>query len=235
MDFDHLSRLHDNADRRPRARLRQRLVHGGHGQKGGDAGDGFARIPSDGWEIRPIRQNDDLRAIVHGLESVSRESGERGLETFMAEVQRQRPGRELGNVPHAAELVVRQHGARHLDESRVLRRFREDVPLVADVCHDRHDEFFADGVNRRVRHLREELVEVVEELETAISARHSAFCILHSALAPAQASESRVISHGADRFLPGLNHGAEDELDILEGPSEVRPLRGDGVLAVADL
>ena len=35
MDFDHLARLHDNADRRPHASLRQRLVHGGHGQEGG--------------------------------------------------------------------------------------------------------------------------------------------------------------------------------------------------------
>ena len=48
-----------------------------------------------------------------------------------------------------------------LDEMRVFRRFFEDVAVVSDVGHERHDEFFANRVDRRIRDLGEELVEAV--------------------------------------------------------------------------
>ena len=46
----HLARFHDDADRRPHARLGERLVHGGDGQKGGDPATG--RPPAGPRRIR---------------------------------------------------------------------------------------------------------------------------------------------------------------------------------------
>ena len=45
----------------------------------------------------------------------------------------------------------------------VFRRFFENVAVVSDVGHERHDEFFANRVDRRIRDLGEELVEAVEK------------------------------------------------------------------------
>ena len=61
------------------------------------------------------------------------------------------------------QFVIRQDGASQLDEPGVLRRFFQNIPLVADVGHEAHHEFLADGVNGRVRNLREALLEVVEQ------------------------------------------------------------------------
>ena len=45
----------------------------------------------------------------------------------------------------------------------MLRRRLEQVRLGPDVALERHDDFLADRVDRRVGHLREELLEVVVE------------------------------------------------------------------------
>ena len=78
------------------------------------------------------------------------------------------------------------------------------MTFVADVGHDRHDELFADRVNRRIRHLCEELVEVVEEKVRFFG----------------ETGESRVIPHGTHGFVPSLGHRAKDQLDILQCVAE---------------
>ena len=101
----------------------------------------------------------------------------------------------------------------------MLRRFGEDVAVVADEGHERHDQLLADGVNRRVRHLREELVEIIEERARLFRA----------------AGERGVVAHRADGFLAVTRHGLQDELQILVrvakeslSPREVgRDFRGD--------
>ena len=55
----------------------------------------------------------------------------------------------------------------------VLRSLVEDVALRADVADERHDEFFADRIDRRIRDLCEELLEVVEERLRAIGRQAS--------------------------------------------------------------
>ena len=97
----------------------------------------------------------------------------------------------------------------------MLWRLVEDVPLVADVGHDRHHELLADRVDRRVRDLREELVEAVEEAEAPLP----------------QARKRRVVAHRADRLVPGFGHGPEDELDVLQRVAEAPLLRGERVRA----
>ena len=113
-------------------------------------------------------------------------------------------GGEFGDGTEAAEFVVGEDGAGEFEEAGVGGGFVEDVGKVADVGHDGHDEFFADGVDGRIGDLGEELVEVVEE----------------GAGGGIEAGEGGVVAHGADGFEAGIGHGAEDEFGVFEGPAE---------------
>ena len=77
--------------------------------------------------------------------------------------------------------------------------------MRAEEGHERHDQLLADGVDGRVGHLREELLEVpVEELRLFGENR-----------------QRLVGPHGADRLVAGDRHGVEDQLDVLAGIAEV--------------
>ena len=76
---------------------------------------------------------------------------------------------------------------------------REQVRPRSDEGHQRHDEFLADRVDRRVRYLREELLEVVVKDLWAVR----------------QHGQRRVVAHRADGFLAVLRHRCEDDLEIL--------------------
>ena len=52
---------------------------------------------------------------------------------------------------------------RQLQHVAVLRRLLQDIALAADVADQRHHHLFPDGIDGRIRHLREELLEVVEK------------------------------------------------------------------------
>ncbi len=75
----------------------------------------------------------------------------------------------------------------------------EQVGPRPDEGHERHDELLADRVDRRVRHLREVLLEIsVQQLRPV-----------------GQGRERRVGAHRADRLLAHLGHGRHQELDAL--------------------
>ena len=74
----------------------------------------------------------------------------------------------------------------------------ENVALGANVADERHDEFFADGVDGRIGDLREELLEVVEERLRAIG----------------ETGERGVGAHGADGLFAARAHGAEEDAKI---------------------
>ena len=154
VDFAHLARFDDDADRGAYPCFGENLVDGGDRQQRRDA-----VLAATG---NPVRQDEDLRAALYRLQSVGGKFIQRSLKVPLEE-QGQGCRGEVGDVAHPFQLVVRQNGACHFDETRMFRRFREDVPLISDIGHNRHDQFLADRVNRRVRHLCEELVEVVEE------------------------------------------------------------------------
>ncbi len=74
----------------------------------------------------------------------------------------------------------------------------QQVRLRSDEGHQRHDQFFADRVDRRVGHLGEQLLEVsVQSLRLAGEYR-----------------QGRVGAHRASRFFAVLDHRLEDDLDI---------------------
>ena len=76
----------------------------------------------------------------------------------------------------------------------------EKIRFGTDVALQRHDDLFADGVDRRIRNLCEELLEIV---------------IQHSRLV-AEARQGGVIAHGADRIPELIDQGTQHELHRLQ-------------------
>ena len=103
---------------------------------------------------------------------------------------REHRGRELGpvavvvDVDELGQLVVVDDRERQLDLHARLRAGLEQVGLRADGRRQRGDELLADGVERRVGDLREELLEVVEQHPRACRRAPRSACRCPSSRAP---------------------------------------------------
>ena len=104
---------------------------------------------------------------------------------------------DLAQPRHVLEVEDR---LRHLEPHRRVHRVDvEQVRLRTDERHQRHHDRLADRVDRRIRDLREQLLEVVVERLVLVR----------------QHRERRVVAHRADALLAGLRHRAEQELEVL--------------------
>ncbi len=65
-------------------------------------------------------------------------------------------------------------------------------------CDQRHDQLLADRIDRRVRHLREQLLEVLEQELRPLG----------------QHRQRRVGAHGRDRLLAVDDHRRDDHLQL---------------------
>ena len=102
---------------------------------------------------------------------------------------------------------------------RLLRGHQ--VTLGTNHALQRGNNLFADGIDRRVGHLREHLLEVLER-ELGDFRHHR---------------EGRVVAHGPEGFRPGANHGEEDHVERLArepGGAEGREEAHDAGRVVAD-
>ena len=107
-------------------------------------------------------------------------------------------------VAQLLQLLVAQHRRRQRDLPRRDRRRLEQVALGPDRGVDRHDQLFADRVDRRVGHLREQLLEVVVEQLRPLR----------------QHRERRVVAHRADRLDAVDRHRRDQHLEVLGGVAE---------------
>ena len=130
------------------------------------------------------------------------------------------PGGALGDGPghverarledrrvHLAQLlelgVEQDRGLEH-ELARVLRRLVEEVLLGADARLQAHHDRLADRVDRRVRDLREQLLEVRVDEPVAVG----------------EDREGRVVAHRADRLLGVARERRQDHLHVLERVAE---------------
>ena len=106
---------------------------------------------------------------------------------------------EMADAADLLEILVGQDRLAHFKALAARGAFKvEDVGPRPDEGDEAHDELFADRVDRRVRHLREVLLEVgVEQLRLVRQRR-----------------DRRVRAHRADRFLAGHRHGRHQELQV---------------------
>ena len=93
---------------------------------------------------------------------------------------------------------------RQLQRVAVLRRFRQNVALVADIAGERHHHLFANGVDGRIGHLREELLEIVEQRLRLVG----------------EAGQRRIGAHRADWLFTFFRHRPEDHADVFIGVAE---------------
>lgn len=95
----------------------------------------------------------------------------------------------------------------------------QQVRLGADGGFERGDDLLTLPVQRRVGDLRELLGEVVEQHAAAAGKRR----------------HRRIVTHGTERFLAGVGHRREQELQILFGVAEGALTALDGLAGVADV
>ena len=192
-----LARLDDDPRLEASSLADEVVVHGPGREQGGDRhaiGAGASVGEDDDVRARGER---DARLVAHTVD--------RALEAVGLLSHRpggvDRPRLECGGVDHPQllELAVEQDRVVDHELPGVLRRLVEQIALRADARTHAHHERLADRVDRRIGHLREQLLEV--RVEKRLTAR--------------ERGERRVVTHRADRFLRVPRKRREDRLHVL--------------------
>ena len=112
---------------------------------------------------------------------------------------------DVADLADALQFLVGEDRVRRLQPHRLRRALEvEDVGPGTDERDQTHDQFLADRVDRRVRDLREVLLEVgVQQLGLRRQRR-----------------DRRVRAHRAHGFLAGVRHRRHQELEALFGVAE---------------
>ena len=194
---DGVSALHDEVGAHTDAGMDEVVVHRAHREerRDGDLAVGGA-----------VGEDHHVRPGAHGLLDARVKLLEGDLERVLAAVatvrhrEALRPEALSVETGDAVELVLGEDGVLEADETAVGARVLEHVAVVADIEDRRGDEALAQGVDRRVRDLGEELVEVVEERPGATREHR----------------ERHVGAHGGQRGRPLLGHGADRLLHVVE-------------------
>ena len=196
------SRFDDQTHSRARLLANQVVVHRGSGQQ---RRDGHVR----GIDV-PVTEDQHGCAgldLLRGEAADPLESGhEPGRTGVTVKDHRNGLRRKLAlrDVPELLEVVVGEHGVWHLEPLRLRGTLFEEVSAGTQRGHQRHHRLLANGIDRRVGHLREELLEVVEQRQRPL----------------AQHGKRRVVAHRSDRFLTGLAHRLQQDLDVLDAVTE---------------
>ena len=192
----------------------QVVVHGSQRQQAGDGHFAFRRA---------VGQHDQVHAIAHRLLDVDAQLGKRRLERALGGIavisarEALRLEADAIDGAQAIELVVREHGAFQAHQAARVAAVLEHVAVVAHVQNAAGDEAFAQRIDRRVRDLGEQLVEVIEE----------------AALALREARQRGVGAHGRQRHLALLGHGAHQLLHVIVVVAQLRQTAREAHVRVA--
>ena len=157
---------------------------------------------------RTVGQDDDVVAILHRAFGQRTDRVEGRFHVFMAvrhiigDVDGGGAERVVGHRTDGADalqVLVGQDRLGHL-EAHVRGRALEvqQVGARTDEGDQRHDQLLADRVDRRVRHLREVLLEIgIEHLRPV-----------------GQRRDRRVVAHGAHGLLAGLGHRRHQNFEV---------------------
>ena len=92
-----------------------------------------------------------------------------------------------------------EDGMVQLELPAMLGGLDQQVALAADEAHEGHHQLLAQRVDGRIGHLREKLLEVIEEDLRALG----------------EDRQRRIVPHGADGLLAADGHGGDDHLQFL--------------------
>ena len=118
------------------------------------------------------------------------------------------------DLPEVLELAAAEDRLVDQQLARVLGRLAEQVALRADARRHAHHHRLAGGVDRRVRDLCEELLEVGVEERPLLG----------------EDGEGEVVAHRADRLLRVAGERREDHLQVLLGVAEGELARAQRLL-----
>ena len=191
--------LDNEADRGAQTLADQVMMHGGCRQQGRDRNAIRAH--------HAVRQHDDVIAALDGRFRALAQALDRRFHPRDALVGRIGDVERLGvegifKMPDAADLFEIAIGQDRLANLKALALrialVVEQVGTRSDEGHEAHDELFADRIDRRVRHLREVLLEIsIKQLRLV---RHG--------------RDRRVGAHRADGFLAGDAHRREQDRQV---------------------
>ena len=171
----------------------------------------------------PVGEHHDAVAVVDRLFGFAADPLQRGDEAagsvraFVRDVDRLRTPAEVVHRLDRRQVLVGQDRMAQTQTVRVPFARREQVALGADVALERHDDFFADRVDRRVRDLREQLLEVVVEHPRTV----------------AQAGQRAVVAHRTHGIAKLLDQRLQHELHGLGREAESLHPREQRVLIEA--
>ena len=161
-----------------------------------------------------VGDDQDVGARTHGVFGIGRQRGQTRLDAGRAPGQRitdiQLEGTELAgrvglDVAQLLDFRAGQHRLRYFQANRRIDVVRiQQVRLRPDKGHQRHDQFLADRVDRRVGHLGEQLLEVRVKYLALVR----------------QDWQGRVRAHRPGCLLAVLDHRLEDDLDVFLGIAE---------------
>ena len=202
----HLARaagFHHQACRGAQALTHQVLVHGRQRQQGGN---GHLLTV-----CAAVGDDEDVVATLECVHGLGAQRGQLGFHALTAPahgvgdvqlVALELAARGALDVAQARHVIEVQHRLRHLQPHRRVHRVDvQQVGLRADEGHQRHHDGLADRIDRRVGHLREQLLEVVGQRLVAVT----------------QHGQGRIVAHRARALFAGGGHRAHQELQVFLG------------------
>ena len=202
VDAAGLARLDDEAGLEARALAHEVMVHRCRREERRHGGP----LGADG----AVGEDQDVGAGRERLVGLAAEAVERDVHPRRPlldgprHVERARLEDRRVHLAQLLELGVEQDRRLQHELARVLGRLVEEVLLGADARLQAHHDRLADRVDRRVRHLREQLLEVRVDEPVAVG----------------EDREGRVVAHRADRLLGVARERGQDHLHVLERVAE---------------
>ena len=169
-----------------------------------------------------IAQHHDVHAVADRSLNVLCKLLERSLQRALAGIAAVHGTEATGLKAHAVdgadavELLLAQQRALQAHQLAGRTGVLEQIAVVAQVERGRGDHMLAKGIDRRVRDLGEQLIEVVKERARLLG----------------QAGQRRVDAHRGERGLALLGHGTHDLVDVIPVVAELGHAHGGGHLGV---
>ena len=168
--------------------------------KGGAAGDGLA-----GLAAQLVQRPRQPLAIGTGREQHGQGHGPETGAIEMADFR---------------QLFVAQDRGLELEQAATFRAGLEQIALGTERSFDLRHQLLANGVERRVGHLREQLLEIVVQQSRTVG----------------QHRQRGVVAHGADRLLALLRHRRHEDAQVLVRITEgLLALQHGGVIRLRQL
>ena len=205
--------LHHDVGKGAHAGADQVVVHAAHGEQ---------RRHGHLARSGTIAQHHDVHAVADRSLNVLCKLLERGLQCALAGIAAVHGTETAGLKAHAVDgadavkLLLAQQRTLQAHQLAGRTGVLEQVAVVAQVERGRGDHMLAKGVDRRVRDLGEQLIEVVKERARLLG----------------QAGQRRIDTHRGERGLALLGHGTHDLVDVIPVVAELGHTHGGGHLGV---